>query len=277
MSYNKCKDQTIYIFTTNFEKIQNINNECIQAKLELTKRVLEMKNKYSVINTENSKPIFTFCLDSYFHQYKMFTLELDHINKLWTLHNIRIYNDYYKLYNIIVKYVIDTSISCDGDINILNHKYKIPKEADAIIEYDIEYILKIHDNILLLIKYIYQFIDRNNDKIKHYNVSRKAGFSISNYLNTLNNDVKTTELQLTLFINYLSFFHISQIKNISLLTKNVNNVIDELSNNSNIDKRYSIIDVDMNVTPDDAADVVPVSKPPYISTCFITQFDTNYP
>jgi len=134
MSYAKCKEQIIDKFTINFEKIQNLNNACINAKLNLINGVLEMKSKYSIINAENIKPIFTFCLDSYFYQVKMFTIELDNINKLWTLHNTRMYNDYCKLYTIIVKYIIDTRIPCDENNNILNHKYKITKESDTLFQ-----------------------------------------------------------------------------------------------------------------------------------------------
>lgn len=234
-------ENTINTFNQNFINIVNINCECIQNRTQLTERLSKMKEKHSSINKNNNKPIFLFCLDSFLYQYKIFALEFENINKLWILHNNRMYSDYYKLYNIIVKYMKDDANYCMNDVSL--PQFPAYKELEQTKEYDINDIYKIHESILGLIKQICISIKKKNDEINNYNLNCKAGFSISNYINTLNYEKLITESQTTLYINYMSFFHISQKKHLTTLNKDILKIIEEIDLNSNVDRMFSMDDI----------------------------------
>jgi hypothetical protein len=252
-------ENTITTFQQYFSNIVNSYKISLQIKTELANKVAVMKTKHTNIHKTSKKPIFVFCLDSFLYQYKIFSLELEHINKLWIIHNNRMYSDYYKLYNIIIKFVKDECITCITDISM--NTFPVYKELDQTIEYDIVDITKIHDEILYLIKTICISINNKTDEINNYNSNRKAGFAISNYINTLNYEKLITISQNTLYINYMSFFHISQKKHLDTLNRNINNIIIEIDENSNIDHMFSMNDIvsEMNNinTP-----IVPPNTPP---------------
>jgi hypothetical protein len=284
-------------FTTSFVSIIKTNTECMKQKTRLTDTILEMKTQYSIINKSNTKntkqqqPMFTFCLDTFFNQYKIYAIELENINTLWILHNNRMYTDYYKLYHIIVKYIVDTNIPIDNidetyidtkiiindNSDILHHKYVLHKENEPSTEYIVEDICQIHETILKLIRYICIYIQNIDDEILNYNTKHKAGFSISNYLNAMNYNKSTTVSQLTLYINYISFFHISQQKNLTKLTNNINSITDELVQNISMDKMFSMDDIG-KFDLDQLVPITKVYKPTnndIVNTQYITQFNYN--
>jgi hypothetical protein len=241
-------ENTIQQFNQNFLNIIKINNECFTNKTTLKQNLSVMKEKHTKIN-KNNKPIFLFCLDSFLYQYKIFAFNLDNFNKLWILHNNRMYGDYYKLYNIIVKYM-----KSDNKFNINDlsgNTFPIYKELDQDKEFNIDDITNVHNAILELIKQISIVINSNNNEISNYNLTNKVGFSISNYINTLNYENLITISQNTLYINYMSFFHISQKKHLDALNQNIMKVILEISENSNIDHMFSIIDIDKELQIND--------------------------
>jgi hypothetical protein len=237
---------TIQTFQQNFLNIIKTNNECITHTKKLKDCLSTMKDKHTEIGkSNNNKPIFLFCLDSFLYQYKIFTLNLESIRKLWTLHNNRMYSDYYKLYNIIVKFMKnDTKYDT---LDLSGNTFPIYKELDQQKEFDINDISNVHEAILRLIKQICISITSCTDEIKNYNSIRKVGFSISNYINTLNYENLITISQNTLYINYMSFFHISQKKHLDSLNQNIKYILSEINENINIDHMYSVVDINDDI------------------------------
>ena len=54
---------------------------------------------------KNTKKMYLFCLDTFFFQFKTYSIEMENLDKHRTLLNNRMYCDYYKLYNIITTYM----------------------------------------------------------------------------------------------------------------------------------------------------------------------------
>ena len=156
-----------------------------------------------------------FCLDSFYFQYKTFAMEMENIDRFRILTNNRMYCDYYKLFNIILNYIkehhaelsklIKNSRSNEDvtmDINDLELKtFPVYKDLEPFLEYKIEDIKDIHNNILHLINKLYTQYTENDDQIGHYNENQKVGFSISNFLNTLNHENNLLKEQVSLFVN----------------------------------------------------------------------------
>ena len=161
-------ENTIQQFNQNFLNIIKINNECFTNKTTLKQNLSVMKEKHTKIN-KNNKPIFLFCLDSFLYQYKIFAFNLDNFNKLWILHNNRMYGDYYKLYNIIVKYMKSDNKFNMNDLS--GNTFPIYKELDQDKEFNIDDITNVHNAILELIKQISIVINSNNNEISNYNLT----------------------------------------------------------------------------------------------------------
>jgi hypothetical protein len=208
----------------------------------VTEKLNELKVVYNDLIKSNGKKIFLFCLDSFYFQYKTFAMEMEHIDRFRALMNNRMYCDYYKLYGIILAYIKENRE--DLDVDELELKtYPTYKDLEPFQEYKIDDIRDIHSNILLLINKLYLKSSVRSDDIEHYNEHHKVGFSISNFLNTLDYENRLLREQTTLYVNYISFFHISQKKQLNRLYTRMQDFYKEVDNNININRTFSINDI----------------------------------
>jgi hypothetical protein len=167
---------------------------------------------------------------------------MEHIDRHRALMNNRMYCDYYKLYNIIVTHIKENR----GDMDVAQLEFKTYpayKDLEPFQEYKIEDIKEIHANILFLINQLYGKSMDKNEAIEHYNQNHKVGFSISNFLNTLEYENRLLREQVGLYINYVSFFHISQRKQLNRLFLRMNDFYREVDENININRTFSIDDI----------------------------------
>jgi uncharacterized protein YjgD (DUF1641 family) len=166
---------------------------------------------------------------------------MDNIDRFRILMNNRMYCDYYKLYNIILNTIKENS-----EITLAENEAKsFPpyKDLEPFQEYRIEDIKEIHENILQLINKLHVFSSSKKYNIDHYNEKHRIGFSISNFINTLEYENRLTNEQISLYINYLSFFHISQKKQIQRLFYRINEFHKEINDNINVNQTFSIDDI----------------------------------
>jgi hypothetical protein len=224
----------------NFKNIISIKKKIGITKTNVNSKLSELKKLHSDMIKDNSKQIFLFCLDSFFYQYKIFFMEFEHIKKLRAILNNRMYCDYYKLHNIIIKFCKEHM-----DDNTLNiPTFPVYKDLEPFQEYRIDDIISLHESILNLINALHCETTKKEDTILHYNETHKVGFSISNFLNTLTHENRILQEQISLFVNYISFFHISQKKQLKKLHSRIDDFYVEVDENININYTYSINDIE---------------------------------
>ena len=231
-----------------FKNIISIKKEIGLTKNNVTAKLNELKQLHGELIKDNNKHIFLFCLDSFYYQYKIFAMEFEHVKKVRAILNNRMYCDYYKLHNIIIKF-------CKEHIpeETLNlQTFPVYKDLEPYQEYRIEDISLLHESILNLINTLYNETQSKTDTILHYNDNHKVGFSISNFLNTLTHENRILQEQITLYINYISFFHISQKKQLKKLHVRIQDFYKEVDENINMNYTFSIDDI----SNDDSFDLI---------------------
>ena len=241
MSQNHSYD--IEKLKVNFANLITIKKNITKTKTTLGEQINQLKCVYNDLIKANNKKIFLFCLDSFFFQYKTFLMEIDHVDKTRILINNRMYCDYYKLYNIIINHIKESRLEISKE-DLELKSYPVYKDLEPFQEYKIEDVCDIHENILYLINKLHsQSMNKNND-INNYSENHRIGFSISNFLNTLEYENRLLQEQITLYINYVSFFHISQKKQLMRLFSKIQDFQKELEENINLNIRFSIDDID---------------------------------
>lgn len=225
-----------------FDNIITLKKEIFKVKLTVADRLSQLKIQYNELIKTNSKKIFLFCLDSFYFQYKTFAMEMEHIDRARAMMNNRMYCDYYKLYNIIIGHIKDSKTDVDI-VDIDAKTYPSYKDLEPFQEYRLEDIKEIHTAILLIINRLFNQAIGKYDTIEHYNENHKIGFSISNFLNTLEYENRLLKEQITLYMNYVSFFHISQKRQLNRLFLRMNEFYREVDENININKTFSIDDI----------------------------------
>jgi hypothetical protein len=225
-----------------FSNIITLKREIAKVKKVVVDKLSQLKEVYNELIKTNNKKIFIFCLDSFYFQYKTFAMEMEHIDRYRALMNNRMYCDYYKLYNIIINHVKENK----GDIEVEQIEFKsypVYKDLEPFQEYKIDDIKDLHVNILHIITELYKQTYSKEDSISHYNENHKVGFSISNFLNTLEYENRLLREQISLYMNYVSFFHISQKKQLNRLYARMQDFYKEVDDNINVNKTFSIEDI----------------------------------
>ena len=231
-----------------FKNIISIKKEIGLTKNNVTSKLNQLKQLHSELIKDNNKHIFLFCLDSFYYQYKIFAMEFEHVKKVRAILNNRMYCDYYKLHNIIIKFCKEHIP--DETLNV--QTFPVYKDLEPYEEYRIEDISLLHESILNLINTLYNETQSKTDTILHYNDNHKVGFSISNFLNTLTHENRILQEQITLYINYISFFHISQKKQLKKLHIRIQDFYKEVDENINMNYTFSIDDI----SNDDSFDLI---------------------
>ena len=222
-----------------FKNIISIKKEIGLTKNNVTSKLNQLKQLHGELIKDNNKHIFLFCLDSFYYQYKIFAMEFEHVKKVRAILNNRMYCDYYKLHNIIIKFCKEHIP--DETLNV--QTFPVYKDLEPYQEYRIEDISLLHESILNLINTLYNETQTKTDTILHYNDNHKVGFSISNFLNTLTHENRILQEQITLYINYISFFHISQKKQLKKLHIRIQDFYKEVDENINMNYTFSIDDI----------------------------------
>ena len=226
-----------------FHNIITLKQEIAKTKVIVAENLNQLKNVYNDLIKSNSKKIFLFCLDSFYFQYKSFAMEMDNIDKFRILLNNRMYCDYYKLYNIILSNIKENKIELS--IEELELKVYPPyKDLEPFQEYKLEDIKEIHANILYILNALYNECSIKKDTIENYNDNHRIGFSISNFINTLHYENNLLKEQVSLYLNYVSFFHISQKKQLNRLFMRITDFCKEVKDNININRTFSIDDIE---------------------------------
>jgi len=230
----------------NFDSILLLNHKIEHEKQLMANKLTKLKEMHTTMSKSNSKQIFLFCLDSFYFQYKTFAIELDNLNKFNMMMKNRIYCDYYKLYKLIMRYISENKeeLQSIGTTQTVLPAYK---DLEPYFDYGIENVKMVHNMMLVNIKDMYNVVIEKETTISQYTSKTHAGYSISNFVNTLNHENNVLKAQIDLYLNYISFFHISQKKQIKRLYQNYNDFNKEIENNLNSDHAFSFDDLESNI------------------------------
>tara|TARA_Y200000002_G_scaffold314345_1_gene272061 strand:+ start:4526 stop:5389 length:864 start_codon:yes stop_codon:yes gene_type:complete len=221
----------------NFKNILSLDRKIESEKGKLKEKLVHLKDTHGKMSKSNSKQIFLFCLDSFFFQYKLFSMEHDNLSKFSLLIKNRIYCDYYKLYKLILKYLKDHEEELQ--IHISHSLVPSYKDLEPYFDYGIENITLVHENMLDCIKKMFQNVIEKENTIEDYTTKKKAGYSISNFVNTMSHENNILKAQIDLYLNYISFFHISQKRQIKRLFQKFDEFDTEIVGNISTEKAFS--------------------------------------
>merc|ERR1712093_290556 len=133
------------------------------------------------------------------------------------------YGDYYKLYNVILS-------ESNVDLEHYSTKFKkyIPyKDIEPFFEYNNDDVITLHNDILQIINLMYK--DYLQKELKTIEYNDEKGLSVDNFIQTLNYDNTTFKGKITLYVNYLQFYHKLQHNHLNNLLVRTNTFINEIN------------------------------------------------
>lgn len=233
-----------------FVNILQVIDEINGVKQTANETLHKLKDAYNVLIQQNHEKVFLFCLDSFFFQYKSFQLELENLEKGFSFINNRMYCDYYKLYKMIINTIKEQKQEFKEDCEQRNY---VPyKDLEPFQEYRIDDIKDVHQNILHIIKLLFGKYQDKRLSISNYYEEHQVGFSISNFINTLEYENGCLNQQIMLYINYIAFFHISQKQYLKRCFQRFQTFYKEVEDNIKTNKSFSINDIHFDPTVSNA-------------------------
>ena len=232
----------------NIPKLQNDFNMCLRLRTELqTKRdtleekIDDIKSQYNELVRQNSKKIYLYCLDSMYFQYKILRVELEQFQKMIALIFNRMYGDYYKLYSIIQSQCRENSTN----IILSSENVVVYKDLDPFTEFSVEDLALTHRIIIETLKKLHELYSSKQEEINGHNTNMRVGFSVTSFISTLSYENKLLGEHMSLYSDYLSFYHSSQRKYLDNALGKINSFMreieDEILTNHKSDKKEAVI------------------------------------
>jgi hypothetical protein len=212
------------------QKLKTDFDNLIHYRVDLnTKRVLlehkleEIKSQYTDLIKNNQKKIYLHCLDALFFQYKILRVEFEQYEKTMTLVYNRMYGEYYKLYTLI-----QTQTREDGVVALSVERLPVYKDLELTTIYEMEDVIGIHGVIIDLLRQLNDMYIANRTEIERRNSTMCVGSSIAGFITTLTYENRVMQQNITLYSEYLSFYHSSQRDYLTTLLSKINAFICEI-------------------------------------------------
>ena len=202
-------DKKIYREIDNgFENIIKIRSAIKKRIEDIDKIKHSIRQNYIECIEKESKNYFG--LDSVHFQNKLIELEFENMLKLYGYIDNRIYGDYYKLFFMMNDYLQDKLLPLQyKTIKEFQKKrlYPVYKDLDHFKSYDFDIINNIHQDVIHIIKKVYEIHKENEEKIHTRQESLYYGINLDNYI--INQQHMNQELLMTnnLHRSYICVYH----------------------------------------------------------------------
>uniref|UniRef100_A0A6C0FAM9 Uncharacterized protein n=1 Tax=viral metagenome TaxID=1070528 RepID=A0A6C0FAM9_9ZZZZ len=233
------------------------HNELIDLKEEnkqlfdkLKAKIVQLQSWYNKYVAEHKDHLFIFGLDSFHYQGKIIDVEYEDMMRLYCSISNRMYCEYYKLYQIMIKYVME-NVKDKKVIDIItsNNSFPMYKDLEPYKQYGSETISQLHDIVLLLFSGLKNVLDKKQEELRMHKAKNDIGLNIDNFIQTFQFDNTVLEQKLSLFISYMEFFHKMHIKYLKRFTSKMNLFSSQIDHDIKIDstsrskeRRKSMID-----------------------------------
>ena len=223
-------DSRIHALKTTFSTILNNRKDLLNMLTQQQVKIQLLKNNYAEYIKNNSSSLLLFGLDTFHFQSKLLDMEYEELNKYFLIINNRIYCEYFKLYKIIIEY-LNKNIKEPKlmDMTKTINRFPVYKDLEPYKQYDIQIISDIHEQIILLLTGFDIFITNKETILKTHIQKKNIGFNLDNFVNTYNYDITIIREKLSLFLDYIDFFHKIHSKYLNTFSEKLNLMITELN------------------------------------------------
>lgn len=170
-------------------------------------RINKLKDYYSEFIKTSKTQMFIFGLDSLHFQRKLIDIEYDDMKRLFLAINNRMYCEYFKLYKIIIEYILHGNHEKKITDLVKINNYPIYKDLEPFKEYNFEIISNIHEDILNLLSILLSTITNKENELLIHKGKQRIGLNIDNFITTFNYNINAIKEKIVLFTSYIEFFH----------------------------------------------------------------------
>jgi len=223
-----------------FSNVITIRNTVKNVFDILQTRIDKLKVIYLEFIKDNKTEMFVFGLDSFYFQSKLIDIEYDDMKRLFLAINNRMYCEYFKLYKIIVEYILK-NVNDKKIIELIKvNNFPVYKDLEPFKEYKFEIVLELHVNIINLLSSLNSYLSNKEMELKIYNQKKDIGLNIDNFVTSFNFNNVIVKEKITLFITYIEFFHKLHSKYLKRFSNKIQLMYTHISNDINFDESVEL-------------------------------------
>ena len=203
-------DKRISDLKMDFTNVVDLKNENIKIFETMEGKITQLKNIYTEFIKNNKQQMFIFGLDSFHFQGKLIDLEYEDMKRLYAAITNRIYCEYFKLYKIVVDYILENIQDDKKTLDLINvniNSYPVYKDLEPFKKYEFDVIQNLHETIIILLNSVNNFLQLKENDLKVHQIKNAIGLNIDNFIHTFNYNNAVLREKLVLFITYTEFFH----------------------------------------------------------------------
>lgn len=211
--------------------------------------VSKLNHIYAEFIKTNQDKVLIFGLDSLRFQSKLIGIEYEDMKRLFYAINNRMYCEYYKLYKIIMDYIVQNVSDVKIVEMVKSEVYVFPtyKDLEPFKQYEFEVIQSIHETILVFLASLCSHITSKEQELKTHQTTNQSGLNIDNFVMSFNYNLVVMREKVSLFINYVVFFHKSHLKLLTRFVAKVNLMMKHVKSDINLEgiskpKRKKVLD-----------------------------------
>lgn len=167
-----------------------------------------LKKVYDKLLQQNKNNLYIFGLDSFKFQNKLINVEFETMNQYYCLISNRMFCDYFKLNQIVTNYIIE-KIDDDKIKMRVKQQHGLKEKYDYINIYkfyDISKTSEVFNNVINMIVELVDYSSSLTKELDNYKSKKKNGFNINNFIYTFEYNNILLQQQISLYLNYVSFF-----------------------------------------------------------------------
>ena len=232
-----------------FSKIVDFNTENKHMFDELTEKIKKLQVTYSDYIQHHNDPMYILGLDCFRYQSRIIEVEYDDMKRLFLSITNRIYCEYYKLHQILIKYMKE-NIPDKKILDLISNNDNYPEYLDLepYKEYDMDIIYQLNDVILLFFSNLNNVLVKKNEELRQHRCKNDEGIYLDNFVETFEFDNLMLEKKLSLFVSYMEIFQRNHIKyfnrftnKMTLFSSQINHDIRIESSMKSKERRKSIL------------------------------------
>lgn len=220
------------ILKNTFIDILQLKESNIATLHLLNSRIQKIKECYSDFISQNQDKISVFTLDSFHFQGRLIDIEYEDMNRIFLSITNRMYCDYYKLFKIIVEYVVENipDKKILELIQINQNQYPVYKDLEPFKQYEIHYIQSLHELLLGILHYLNGFVIKKEYDLRQYQTKNKIGFNIDSFVHSFNYNNNVIKEKVSLFMTFIEFFHTLHLKYLKRFTTKLQLMLSQVNN-----------------------------------------------
>jgi len=188
---------------------------CIMTMFgDIDKKIKQLYEIHDAINKTHGEEIYKFGLDSFHFQTKLIKLDHTHLKGIFCVIDNRIYCEYFKLYHIVVTYILaDTELCNIISTSFMDKKFPLYKDLEPNKVYDIGITSDIYTTINGIINEMGRHLNDKRSKLETIDNSHvRRGMNVNGLLIEGNYKICILDEKIKGFKGYLETFNIHHIK-----------------------------------------------------------------